>query len=180
MLTIAAEHTPVRMPMTVLDAVSGAERRIVVPWRSADTLRIVRARPRPCGYLIDAGETAAVERLRLLGVQVTPTAVERRWVVETYRIVAQSAGARQDARGAIDDGAPIAVLSVRRLRRQDSVAPGTWFVDLAQPLGTLTAAALEPDSQNSFAASGLLAAPDRTLRRVMAAPPAGAFGTTAQ
>jgi hypothetical protein len=180
MLTIAAEHTPVRMPMTFLDAVSGAERRIVVPWRSADTLRIVRARPRPCGYLIDAGETAAVERLRLLGVQVTPTAVERRWVVETYRIVAQSAGARQDARGAIDDGAPIAVLSVRRLRRQDSVAPGTWFVDLAQPLGTLTAAALEPDSQNSFAASGLLAAPDRTLRRVMAAPPAGAFGTTAQ
>ena len=180
MLTVAAEHTPMRMPMSFLDAVSGEERRIVVPWRSADTLRVVRARPRPCGYLVDAGETAAVARLRLLGVRVTPAAVERRWDVETYRVVAQSTGARQDARGAIDDGAPIAVLSVRRLRRQDTVPAGSWFVDLAQPLGTLAAAALEPDSQNSFAASGLLAAPDRTLRRVMAAPPAGAFGTTAR
>lgn len=179
MLTIAAEHTPTRMPMTFLDAVTGEDRRIVVPWRSADTLRIVRARPRPCGYLLDAGETAAVERLRLLGVRVTPTAVEHRWDVEAYRVVAQSAGARQDARGAIDDGAPIAVLSVRRLRRQDTVAPGTWFVDLAQPLGTLAAAALEPDSQSSFAASALIAAPDRTLRRVMSAPPAGAFGSAA-
>lgn len=180
MLTIAAEHTPGRMPMTFLDAVTGEDRRIVVPWRSADTLRVVRARPRPCGYLLDAGETAAVERLRLLGVRVTPTAAERRWDVEGYRIVAQAAGARQDARGAIDDGAPIAVLSVRRVRRVDAVAAGTWFIDLAQPLGTLAAAALEPDSQNSFAASALIAAPDRTLRRVLSAPPAGAFGSTAR
>ena len=163
--------------MTFLDAVTGEDRRIVVPWRSADTLRVVRARPRPCGYLLDATETAAVERLRLLGVQVTPITAARRWDMETYRIVAQTAGARQDARGAIDDGAPIAVLSVRRLRRQDMVPPGTWFIDLAQPLGTLAAAALEPDSQNSFAASGLVAAPDRTLRRVMTPPPAGAFGS---
>ncbi len=177
LLTVAAEHTPTRMPMTFLDAVTGEDRRIVVPWRSADTLRVVRARPRPCGYLLDATETAAVERLRLLGVQVTPITAARRWDMETYRIVAQTAGARQDARGAIDDGAPIAVLSVRRLRRQDMVPPGTWFIDLAQPLGTLAAAALEPDSQNSFAASGLVAAPDRTLRRVMTPPPAGAFGS---
>lgn len=180
LLTIAAEHTPGRMPMTFLDAVTGADRRIVVPWRSADALRVVRARPRPCGYLLDAGETAAVDRLRLLGVRVTPTTAERRWDVEGYRIVAQAAGARQDARGAIDDGAPIAVLSVRRVRRLDPVAAGTWFIDLAQPLGTLAAAALEPDSQNSFAASALIAAPDRTLRRVMAAPPAGAFGSAAR
>lgn len=177
MLTIAAEHTPTRMPMTFLDAVTGEDRRLVVPWRSADTLRIVRSRPRPCGYLLGAGETAAVERLRLLGIRVTPTTVERRWDVETYRVVAQSAGARQDARGAIDDGAPIALLSVRRVRQRDPVAAGTWFVDLAQPLGTLAAAALEPDSQSSFAASALIAAPDRTLRRVMAAPPAGVFGS---
>ena len=180
MLTIAAEHTPARMPMTFLDAVTGVDRRIVVPWRSADALRVVRARPRPCGYLLDASETAAVERLRLLGVQVTPTAADRRWDVEGYRVVAQTAGARQDARGAIDDGAPIAVLSVRRVRRQDAVAAGTWFIDLAQPLGTLAAAALEPDSQNSFAASTLITAPERTLRRVMSPPPAGAFGSDAR
>lgn len=177
-LTIAAEHTPTRMPMTFLDAVTGAERRLVVPWRSADTLRVVRARPRPCGYLLDADETAAVDRLRLLGVRVTPTTAERRWDVERYRVLAATAGARQDARGAIDDGAPIAVLSVRRVRQPDVVPAGAWFVDLAQPLGTLAAAALEPDSQNSFAASRLIAAPDRTLRRVMSAPPPGAFGST--
>jgi len=178
-LTIAAAHTPTRLAMTFLDATTGADRRVVVPWRSAETLRVLRTRPRPCGYLLAASETAAIERLRALGVRIDRTARDADWDIERYRVIGQTAGAREDARGAIDDGAPIAVLTVRRGRQHDPVPAATWFVDLAQPLGSLVAAALEPDSQNSYAASRLIDVTDGRLRRVMSAPPAGALGTPA-
>ena len=177
-LTVAAEHTPGRLPMTFLDAASGAERRLVVPWRSADTLQVVRARPRPCGYVLDAGATAAVAGLRRLGVRVDAVTSAAPWSVERYRVVNQASGARQDARGAIDDGAPIAVLTVRTVPGRETVPAGAWFVDLAQPLGALAAAALEPDSQNSFAASGLLDVAAGQVRRVVTRPPAAALRTT--
>lgn len=177
-LTVAAEHTPGRLPMTFLDAVTGAERRVVVPWRSADTLRVVRARPRPCGYTLDAADTDAVSRLRALGVRVDAVTGAATWSIERYRVVARASGARQDARGAIDDGAPIAVLSVRTVPARETVPAGAWFVDLAQPLGAVAAAALEPDSQNSFAASGLIDVAAGHLRRVVARPPAAALKGT--
>ena len=177
-LTVAAEHTPGRLSMTFLDAVTGAERRLVVPWRSADPLRVVRARSRPCGYVLDAGATAAVAGLRRLGVRVDAVTGAASWSVERYRVVGQASGARQDARGAIDDGAPIAVLTVRTVPGREAVPAGAWFVDLAQPLGALAAAALEPDSQNSFAASGLLDVAAGQLRRVVARPAPAALRTT--
>lgn len=172
MLTVAAAHTPGRMPMTFLDATTGAPRKIVVPWRSADVLQVQRTRPRPCGYVLDASATAAVERLRLLGVRVDVVPADATWDLERYRVVSQTAGARQDARGAIDDGAPIAVIRVRRTRVRERVAAGSWFIDLRQPLGALVAAALEPDSQNSFAAAGLVDVAAGALRRVITVPAA--------
>ncbi|MGE0816848.1 MAG: M14 family zinc carboxypeptidase [Vicinamibacterales bacterium] len=177
---VAAGHTPGRLPMTFLDAQSGAERRLVVPWRSADTLRVERARSRPCGYLLAPGETAAVGKLRLLGVQVDPVTGAGRWTVEGYRVVRQSSGAREDARGAIDGGAPIAVLDVALVPAESPVAPGAWFVDMAQPLASLAAAALEPDSQNSFAASGIVDVAGGGVRRVTAPVPRGVLGGDAR
>jgi hypothetical protein len=61
---------------------------------------------------------------------------------------------------------------------REPVPVGAWFVDLAQPLGALAAAALEPDSQNSFAASGLVDVAAGHLRRVVARPPASALKGT--
>ena len=43
-----------------------------------------------------------------------------------------------------------------------------------QALAALVSAALEPDSQNSFAANRLLAIEGGQLRRLMRPPPAGA------
>ncbi|MEZ5417559.1 MAG: M14 family zinc carboxypeptidase [Vicinamibacterales bacterium] len=176
-LTVAAEHTPGRMPMTFLDATTGVERRLVVPWRSASPLRVVRSRPRPCGYLLSASAAQAVERLRLLGVRVDAVTAPADWAVERYQVTSREAGARLDARGAVDDGAPIAVFSVRTEASRVRVETGAWFVDLAQPLGSLAAAALEPDSQNSFAASGLVDLAGHSVMRVTARPPRGALAS---
>ncbi len=70
------------------------------------------------------------------------------------------------------------MLTVRTVPGRETVPAGAWFVDLAQPLGALAAAALEPDSQNSFAASGLLDVAAGQVRRVVTRPPAAALRTT--
>ncbi|MGE0124009.1 MAG: M14 family zinc carboxypeptidase [Vicinamibacterales bacterium] len=168
-LVVAASHTPTRRRMSFLDATNGQARPLVVPWRAAAPLRVDRWRRRPCGYLLGDAARPVVDRLIMLGVRVQPVEIDGVWDVERYVVTGDTAGTRQDARGAIDDGAPIRRVSVRRARGREPVTRGTWHVDLAQPLASLAAAALEPDSQNGFVAAGMLEVGD--LRRVLAAPP---------
>ena len=68
----------------------------------------------------------------------------------------------------------IRVLKVATRPATQRVPAGSFYVSLAQPLAPLISAALEPDSQNSYAANRLLAIEAGQLRRVMQAPPAGA------
>ena len=174
-LTIRAEATSATRDMTFLDAVTGLDRPLVVPWRSANTLRVTGSRRRPCGYVLAASETEAVSRLRMLGVRMQAVAHEAPWIVERYEVVSTTDGARQDARGPIDDGAAVRVYGVRTRRRREVVPAGSWYVDLAQPLQALVAAALEPDSQNSYAASALIDLSAGGLLRAVAPPPPAAL-----
>ncbi|HSI57153.1 MAG TPA: M14 family metallocarboxypeptidase [Ideonella sp.] len=167
-LVVEARHTPGRQKMVMLDAASGADLPMEVDWRAAEPLQVVRSRPRPCGYLLAAAQAGTLERLRLLGVRLQTVAQASRWQVERYRVTAQDDGKRQDARGAIEDGAPIRVLAVETEAGSDVVGPGAVYVSMAQPLAPMIAAALEPDSQNSYAANRLLE--PAQLRRVMTPP----------
>jgi Zinc carboxypeptidase len=169
-LVIAARHSVARQRLTFLDAVTGAELPLEVDWRAATPLQVVRTRARPCGYLLAASESEALARLRMLGVELHAVSQAARWEVERYVVIAQDEGQRQDARGAIEDAQPIRVLQVRTERASEVIAPGTLYVPLDQPLAPLIAAALEPDSQSSYAASRLLDLESSRLRRVMSKP----------
>ena len=58
----------------------------------------------------------------------------------------------------------------------ETVEPGMVYVPLDQPLAPLIAAALEPDSQGSWAASRLLDISASGLRRVREPPRAAWLG----
>ena len=169
-LVVEARQTATRQTMTFLDAKTGEDRVIEVDWRAADPLEIVRKRARPCGYVLAASETQAVARLKLLGVNVVRVRAAAEWPVERYQVIAERDGRRQDARGAIDDAQGIRVIAVLTVPRKEIVPAGSWYVTLAQPLSPLISAALEPDSQNGYAASKLLAFEHGALLRVMAPP----------
>jgi hypothetical protein len=177
-LVIAAQHSATRQTLVLVDAVTGADKPIDVAWRAASPLDVQRTRPRPCGYLIAGDQQATLERLALLGARLQPVAQAARWQVEGYAITQEAGGQRQDARGAVDDGADasIRMLQVRTEARSPVVAPGSVYVGLDQPLGALIAAALEPDSQSSYAANRLLELEDGKLLRVMARPAAAWLG----
>lgn len=177
-MAVAVRQTEQQRRLSFLDARSGEPREVEVPWRSSLQLSVERERARPCGYLIGGGEQLAVQRLRALGVEVQtlgPTPAPSPWTLEDYVLESEASGQRQDARGAISDGAGgIRQLRVRTRPVQAVPPAGSLFVSLNQPLAALVSAALEPDSQNIFAANRLLGiAPDQ-LRRVVGPPPAGA------
>lgn len=172
-LVVEAWQTPTRQRLEFLDAKSGEDKAVDVEWRAAEPLKVATARPRPCGYLLAASETVAVQRLQMLGVRVERIDSAAPWQVERYEILSQIDGQRQDARGAIEDGEAIRAFRVRPRTGRAVVQPGSFYVSLAQPLSPLVSAALEPDSQNSYAANRLLEIGDDKLLRVPGPAPAG-------
>ena len=68
-VVIEAEATPTQRDLDFLDPETGADRSIRVDWNSSLTLRNTKVRARPCGYWLSADASAAVERLRQLGIQ---------------------------------------------------------------------------------------------------------------
>ncbi|MFT3666460.1 M14 family metallocarboxypeptidase [Piscinibacter sp.] len=150
-LVVEAAETPSEYQLRLIDPASGADVALGVAWDSALQLRALRARPRPCGYWLAAGEREAALRLRGLGLTVQRA--DEQGVVrgESYREAA----------------APSPVETLPALL---DVAPGSWYVPLDQPLAGLASAALEPDAPGSYAASGLIAAGTRGVARVLARP----------
>ncbi len=181
-MAVAVRQTAQRRSLSFLDAKTGEPRDVDVLWRSSHQLDLQRERTRPCGYLIGADQEGAVQRLRELGIEVATVGAHlppQLWDVEDFVVEAEAAGQRQDARGAIGDSqGDIRVLRVQTQPRQLVPAPGSHYVTLNQPLAALVSAALEPDTQNSFAANRLLAIEAGQLRRVMR-PPAGIMGKLA-
>ena len=176
-IAVVVRQTEQRRTLSFLDAKSGEPRDVDVLWRSSKRLVTERERARPCGYLISPDQHRAVQRLRMLGIEVTTlgaTPQQTAWDVEEFVLEAEAAGQRQDARGAISDSQnSIRVLRVQTKPSQLVPVPGSFYVTLNQPLAALVSAALEPDSQNSFAANRLLAVDAGQLRRVMQPPPKG-------
>ncbi|MFT3720865.1 M14 family metallopeptidase [Pseudorhodoferax sp.] len=149
-------QTPQRRTLVMLDPATGADRPIDVDWNSALELRTLQSRARPCGYWLAASATQAVERLQQLGVQVMRVAEPGAVLGESYRETARASGARSDVRGSIADAAPVVRVEVALMRGVLDTPMGSYYVPLSQPLANLIVAALEPDTQNSFFANGLV------------------------
>ena len=167
---VEAAATPSEYALSVLDRDSGAIRRIDVAWDSALALRTLKSRPRPCGYWLAAGETDAVRRLRLLGIDVMQLDEAAEVRGETYREIARQpvgAGSASAGGGAGNAGAATRVI-VQTVPALLDLGAGGYYVSLEQPLANLALAALEPESPAGFAANrviGAVAGEARILQR---------------
>lgn len=167
---VEAAATPSEYALAMLDPVTGADRTLNVAWESSLQLRSVTVRARPCGYWLSAGEADAVRRLRALGVAVLQLAQDGDVRGETYLELSREIGARADVRGTIADaGSGIVRVKVDAVPALLDVKAGGYYVPLDQPLANLAFAALEPDTQSSYLANGIIDSLD-ALARVMAPP----------
>jgi hypothetical protein len=165
---VQALPTPAQYELVMLDPVSGSDKTISVDWDSALALRTLKTRARPCGYWLSAASTTAVERLRLLGVQVQRLAEAGSFLGDSYRETSRVTAERQDVRGAIANESIIKV-EVGLARGVVDVPRGSYYVSLSQPLANTALAALEPDTQSSYFANRILEDLESTVR-VMAPP----------
>lgn len=154
-VVVEAELSPGEHTLQVLDAASGVEKSSTVAWDSALALRELRVRPRPCGYWLDASQSTAVARLRMMGVRVEQ--VLSKGVVQGDSFVEPVNGAREGPR------------DVKTLSALLDLTPGGYYVPLSQPLAHVAVAALEPDTAFSYWAGGLVTGLDKTAR-VMSLP----------
>ena len=170
---VAAQATPGRRVMLMLDPVSGADKPVEVDWDSSLTLRVRSERQRPCGYWLAADQRAAVDTLSALGVQLQRLAGPAQVLSEAWVETARGEVPRPDVLGVAADGQRSILQLVVDLRLETTDLPaGSWYVPLDQPLANLAIAALEPDTQNSFIANRLIDRLD-AVRRLLARPPAG-------
>ena len=158
--------------LTMLDPVTGADKVVHVEWASALMLNTLKTRARPCGYWLAADQSDAVQRLRGLGVRVSQLSEAGVLRAETYRQTdqgtAREVGVRQDVRGSIADGGGVLRVQVELVSTLLDAPLGSYYVGLDQPLANLVIAALEPDTQNSYVANGIVsgvAAQARVLLR---------------
>ena len=168
-VVVEAAATPTQRQLDFLDPETGADRSIRVDWNSSLTLRAIKTRARPCGYWLSASASDAVERLRLLGLQVLRVAEPGSALADTYRETARETADRQDVIGTIAGGQGIVRVQVAPTRSAIDVPVGSFYVPLNQPRANLAVAALEPDTQNSYFANHLIADLARSAR-IMASP----------
>jgi hypothetical protein len=145
---IEAGLTPSEYALPMLDPQTGAIKRVTVTWDSALELRVVKSRPRACGYWLAASEAEAVRRLRLLGVEVVQLDLAGEVRGETYRETGRDPAVAQG-------GARVRVATMPVLI---DVPAGSFFVSLEQPLANLAIAVLEPESPASYVANGVIPA----------------------
>ena len=158
---VEAASTPSEYLLKLIDPASGADMAVNVAWESALQLQTLRARARPCGYWLAAGERDAALRLRGLGLTVQR--IEEQGVVrgESYRETSRAPLA--DSPGALQP-------QVETVPALLDVAPGSWYVPLDQPLAGLAIAALEPDTPVSYVTQGVIGGGVYAVSRVLARP----------
>lgn len=135
-LAVASEGSKTERNVVMLDPRSGAEKTVHTPWLSAVDQHTTQQRARPCGYWLSASSGSAVERLRLLGVNVQRVAEQAPVLSDGYTA---TAGKISLVRSAID------------------AVPGSYYISMNQPYANVAAAALEPDTPYSYVAKGVVA-----------------------
>lgn len=140
-LAVQAEQTPEQRTLTMIQPDTGADQQVRVDWNASLQARTTLSRPRSCGYWLSASAQTAVDRLRLLGLQVLKVAEPGQLLADSYneaRSATPASGAYALTRGAVE--APV----------------GSYYLSMNQPMANIAAAALEPDTPYSYLARGLV------------------------
>jgi Zinc carboxypeptidase len=160
-LVVAGAATLTRHTLELIDPETGADKNIEVEWRSALEMQVRQKRSRPFGYVLPASETEAATRLAHLGATVLRVQQEASVDVDRYRITRVLESKKEDVRRNDEDGAANVVQVTTQLEPARLVVKaGDFYVPMDQPLANVIAAALEPETQSSYAANRVLVLPN--------------------
>ncbi|MDD2712755.1 MAG: M14 family zinc carboxypeptidase [Simplicispira sp.] len=162
---VEAGATPEQRNITMLDPVTGEDRAVHATWNSSLKLRTLKSRARPCGYWLASTADAAIERLKLLGVQMLRVAEPGSVLADTYR----ASGSAPPVNTPVPRENGANPIQVTLVRTAIDVGAGSYYVPLNQPLAALAVAALEPDTPSSYFTHRIIGTLSDTAR-VMTTP----------
>jgi hypothetical protein len=159
-IIVSSAASTTRHTLDLIDPQTGMDRQVEVDWRSALEIQTRLKRSRPGGYLLPASESRAAHRLRDLGATVLQLVEDVSLDVERYRITRAEESKKDDVRRNEEEGST-GVVQIATVTEAATVAAhrGDFYVPLDQPLANVIAAALEPETQSSYAANRLLNLP---------------------
>lgn len=159
-LVVLGAATRTRHTIELIDPDSGVDKPVDVEWRDALAIDVRQKRARPWAYVLPASETIAAKRLARLGATVLQLRQGGTIAVERYRITRADEAKKDDVRRN-DDDAPASVVRIETVTEPAEIIAnaGDFYVPLDQPLANLIAAALEPETQSSYAANRMLSLP---------------------
>ena len=128
-------NTIIELPVTIRDGL-----------RSQPDL----VRSRPTGYLIDANETALIEKLKLLGVLVSTLPETQEINVESYRVTAYKRASKKYEKMNLQ------TVETALEPSSKTFPMGTYKIETNQKNASIIFEVLEPEAPNSFVSFGLL------------------------
>jgi Zinc carboxypeptidase len=159
-LVVAGSATLTRHTLELVDPETGEDKNVDVDWRSALQMQVRQKRSRPYGYLLLASEVEAANRLAHLGATVLRLQQDASVDGQRYRITRLQESKKEDVRRNDDDGAANVVQITTEVEpARLAVKTGDFYVPMDQPLANVIAAALEPETQSSYAANHVLMLP---------------------
>ena len=162
-LIVSGAATPTRHTLDLVDPETGANKSVDVEWRNALEIQVRQKRARPFGYLLPSAEIEAATRLSNLGATVLRLSADTAIDVERYRVTRAEETKKEDVRRNDEDSASNVVqIATATESARVTAKAGDYYVPLDQPLANVIAAALEPETQSSFAANRILTLPKHT------------------
>lgn len=151
--------------LTMTDPETGNAKEVEVDWIDPREAVPALTRSRPYAYLVLPSFTEVARRLAMSGIQVRRLKAPVELEVESYEVT-------ERRQGSIFVEGHIRSTVTTEVRTRKRVFPaGTYVYAMAQPGANLLVAALEPESNSSFVAIGIVPADRRGLANPQEAAP---------
>ena len=131
-------------PLTFIDMLSCKKIELLVEARIAQNSEVMLERTRPKGYYLNASESKAADILRAFGVVVEEIKEPVSLVLETYSVTSMT-----ESHEFVAGILPLNVNAETKMEKVN-LDKGSYYVSMSQPLATLIAILLEPESANGF------------------------------
>ncbi|QBH95327.1 peptidase M14 [Limnobaculum zhutongyuii] len=159
-IVVKGEMTPEKRTISMIDAKTADGIKVNADWRSALSIMPVITRTRPYAYLLAPTEKKAVQNLQALGIEVYQIVQPQKVKVQQYTLADRNESTKKDVTGSIGQkGNQMIQVTTRIDDRELDLSAGYYYIPLNQPLANLAIAALEPETQSSFVANGIISLP---------------------
>ncbi|WP_159566026.1 M14 family metallopeptidase [Budvicia diplopodorum] len=159
-ITVQGRATTEKRTISMIDAKTADGKTVDADWRSSLSITPVITRSRPYAYVLAPSEKRAAKQLQALGIEVYQLNQPQTIKVQQYNLVERSDANKKDVTGSVGKaGNSMIEVKTSQSDKELDLAVGYYYVPLDQPLANLAIAALEPETQSSFIANGLLSLP---------------------